>query len=268
MHDRVTLIALSALAYLMAVALHEHGGHAAACVLLGSQPTELGAFYVNCDNSRLSAASVRMVELAGPIISLLTGLLSWQALRRVPDTAPRGFYFLWLLGTVALMDATGYPLFSGISGLGDLGTTQDGALRGAQPEWLWRALETLVGAGAYYGVVLAAIRRIGPRLQGAMGERVRALRGLTLISYLTGAVLYLLIGLLNPYGILILAESALASSLGGTSGLLWMSGPFRRRAPPPGPRPALAVTRGWSWILVAAAATLAYGIVLGPSIRP
>jgi hypothetical protein len=49
--DKLTLIAVSAIAYILAVALHEHLGHATACVLLGSHPLELGAFYVNCDGA-------------------------------------------------------------------------------------------------------------------------------------------------------------------------------------------------------------------------
>ena len=36
------------------------------------------------------------------------------------------------------MTAAGYLLFSGFTGLGDFGTSRDGALYLAQPEWLWR----------------------------------------------------------------------------------------------------------------------------------
>lgn len=45
--DWLTLIAVSALAYLIAVALHEHLGHTAACIVLGSHPKKMGAFYVS-----------------------------------------------------------------------------------------------------------------------------------------------------------------------------------------------------------------------------
>ncbi|HKI44460.1 MAG TPA: hypothetical protein VKA08_03905 [Balneolales bacterium] len=34
-------------------------------------------------------------------------------------------YFVWLLGSIGLMSATGYLLFSGISGIGDFGTTPE-----------------------------------------------------------------------------------------------------------------------------------------------
>lgn len=73
--DRLTLIALSALAYIVAVALQEHLGHATACAFLGSHPTELGAFYIECDDARLTSFGIRLVALAGPLVSLVLGLV-------------------------------------------------------------------------------------------------------------------------------------------------------------------------------------------------
>lgn len=46
--DRLTLIAISALAYIVATGLHELLGHGGACLALGSGLTEVGAFYVDC----------------------------------------------------------------------------------------------------------------------------------------------------------------------------------------------------------------------------
>ena len=79
--DTLTLVAISALAYVLAVALHEHGGHATACLLMGSHPKELGAFYVDCDDNGLSSVGMRIVALAGPVASLLTGVLALLVLR-------------------------------------------------------------------------------------------------------------------------------------------------------------------------------------------
>lgn len=67
------------------------------------------------------------------------------------------FYFIWLLGALGLMDAAGYPLFSGLSGIGDLGAASDGALTGVEAEWLWRAAETVAGLVAYIAVVRYAV---------------------------------------------------------------------------------------------------------------
>src|SRR5579863_5752342 len=95
--DRLTLVAISALAYVVGVGLHEHFGHALACVALGSHPTEMGAYYVSCDDARLSSLRIRLVELAGPFVSFMTGVVCFALLRRLPRLSGAGFYFLWLL---------------------------------------------------------------------------------------------------------------------------------------------------------------------------
>jgi hypothetical protein len=257
--DRVTLIAISALAYVMAVGLHEHLGHATACVLLGSHATELGAFFVNCDDSLLGSAAVRAVAVAGPLVSLLVGVLCLLALRAVPERSPRAFYFLWLLGTIALMSAAGYPLFSGVAGIGDLGTGSDGALRDVQPEWLWRVALAAFGALSYWGVARLSMRLIAPRLAGSGEPRVRRASRIARLSYITGAVVYLAIGVFNPYGLLIVLESVLPSSLGGTSGLLWMMEALRRQHA--GSGPDLDFSRSRGWIAASALVTIGYALV-------
>src|SRR5580692_7957139 len=95
--DAVTLIAISCLAYVVAVALHEHAGHSAACVLLGSDVKEMGAFYVECDDTRLSDLNLRLVALAGPVVSMLTGIAGFLIAERLPRSSRAGYYFAWLL---------------------------------------------------------------------------------------------------------------------------------------------------------------------------
>lgn len=265
MPDRLTLVAISALAYIVEVALHEHLGHAVSCIALGSRVLEFGAFYVNCDSALLSPAGARLVALAGPAVSLMTGIGAFALLGRIPVAYRAAWYLTWLTGALGLMTATGYPLFSGISGLGDFGTTPDGALSGATPEWLWRVALTVAGAVGYSVAVRYAVRVLDPHASGALDQRLRDARRVMLTSYLTGAVVYVTIGFLNPYGLVIVATSALAASMGGTSGLLWM---FRRMdrsriVPPPG----LAFARSWAWIAVSVVVVAAYAALLGPTIR-
>jgi hypothetical protein len=264
--DRLTLIAISALAYVVGVALHEHFGHALACVALGSHPIEMGAYYVNCDDALLSSLRIRLVELAGPLVSVLTGVVCLQLLRRLPRLSGAGFYFLWLLGALGLMDAAGYALFSGASGQGDLGTTSDGALYGASPEWLWRVALFVVGAVAYRWVMRIAVAAIEPRLSGSGDGRIRSARLTALTSYLTGGAVAVLIGLLNPQGIVIVVLSSIASSLGGTIGLLFMMQWLKGR--PDAQGPGLYFARSWTWIGIAVAVTVAYAAIFGPTLRP
>jgi hypothetical protein len=264
--ERWTLIAISALAYIIATGLHEHLGHTTACLLLGSKPLEVGAFYVDCNDATLSSLSIRLVALAGPLVSLLTGILSFSVLRRRPPRSSAAYYFVWLLGSIGFMSATGYLLFSGISGIGDFGTGPDGVFYQAAPEWLWRSALTLAGMASYMGVIYLAVGLINPRIAGLGRERIRAARLLANTSYLTGAAVSILIGLLNPHGLMIVAISAAASSLGATSGLLWMMQLLDRKLEVPGP--GLSFPRSWRWIALSTSVTLIYALVLGPTLRP
>ena len=161
------------------------------------------------------------------------------------------------------MEAAGYLLFSGISGLGDLGTGGDGVLFGASPAWLWRGLLVLAGYFAYRAVVRASIATLEARVSGTGRERLDGMRRAVRLCYIAGAATYVLIGAFNPYGWTILLMSVLPSSLGGTSGLLWMFH-FGGAA---GSGPGWYFGRRWPWILAGACATLVYAIVFARTLR-
>jgi hypothetical protein len=263
--DRLTLIAISALAYITAVGLHEHLGHTLTCILLGSHPTEIGAFYVNCDYSGMSDLSIRLVALAGPVVSMLIGLAGFLILHRVPPRTSTFYYFVWLLGSLGFMSATGYLLFSGITGIGDFGTSRDGLFYQAAPEWLWRAGLTIAGIVCYFLIIRIAVREIDQRIGGMGRPRIRYARQLALTSYLTGAVVSLVVGLLNPHGLVIVALSAAASSLGASSGLLWMMQLLNRNRQVA--MPGLMIERSWVWIILGSMITIVYALILGPTLH-
>jgi hypothetical protein len=255
------------MAYVLAVAVHEHGGHGSACVLLGSHPKALGAFYVDCDDAQLTGTAKRIVALAGPLASLALGAICFALLRRIaPATRPLAFYFTWLLGSIGLMSGAGYPLFSGFSGVGDLGTTSDGALFGAEPSGVWRALLIAFGVLAYSLVARLMCRTIAPSAGGVQSATLRVVKRAAMVSYFTGALAYLAIGLLNPFGWQMIFLSVLPSSLGGTSGLLWMWSIYRRKNPGSANGTGLAIERSAGWICVGAAVVVIYAAVFGPSL--
>jgi hypothetical protein len=265
--DKLTLMVISCLAYIIAVALHEHAGHSLTCVLLGSHPTEMGAFYADCDNRGMSSLGVRLVALAGPVVSLLTGVVCFLILRRVPRSARLAYYFTWLLGSLGLMSAAGYPLFSGIAGIGDLGMTNGGLFYDIAPEWLWRIILTAVGVVSYRWVIQFMWQTLTLQLNNLESSSIQNARRTTMISYLTGAAVYAAIGLLNPHGFEIIAISVLPSSLGGTCGLIVM---WKRKPDNPafqGPGGGLNFPRDWAWIGVGIAATFAYAVIFGPTLR-
>jgi hypothetical protein len=214
----------------------------------------------------MSDAGIRLVALAGPLVSLLIGIVSFLILHRRAPRTPSAYYFAWLLGTLGFMAATGYLLFSGITGLGDLGTTRDGLFYQAAPEWLWRTVLTLAGIASYYFMINIAVRLIDPHISGSGNARISYARQLALTSYLTGAAVSVAIGLLNPHGLIIVVTSATASSLGASSGLLWMMQLLDRKKQVLAP--GLIFQRSWWWIVSAVILTVIYALVLGPTIRP
>ena len=238
-------------------------------MLLGSHPTAMGAFYVECDEAHLGDLGRRLVALAGPAMSLLLGAVAYAALMRVARNNRAGWLFTWLLGSLGLMSAAGYPLFSGVSGLGDLGTIADGALGGWTPQWPWRVGMTALGVIGYRAVLRVMWRAMAPQL-GARDPAAlkRQLRGVALPAYATGALVYLAIGLLNPLGLEMILLSVLPSSLGGSCGLLlfWQQA---RRAPvlADGGGPGLGFGRSMPWIGAAGLVVLAYAALFGPTLR-
>lgn len=265
-NDVLTVMAISSLAYLLGTALHEHLGHSASCLGLGGSIRELNAFYVDCNYQGMSDLSIRLVALAGPLVSLVQGLLAFAALRQARGASPQLRFFLWLMGGLGLMTATGYLLFSGVTGLGDFGTSRDGMLYQLSPEWLWRAVLVLLGVVGYTLSIRAMLSGMEDMIGGSGPDRVRRAQRLSLTAYLTGGLVSVLIGFLNPEGIVIVLASAAAASLGGTSALAWTMRLLKHDQQTG--TPPLTLSRQWGWIVAGVLFTLVYGLWLGPSIKP
>lgn len=264
--DYLTVIALSMLAYTLAVLLHEHLGHALTCVSLGGHPAELGAFYVDCTYANMPDFLIRLVALAGPIVSLITGIVGLLVLDRIPKGSSHMRYWAWLFGTISLMTAAGYLMFSGITGLGDFGTSRDGALYLARPEWLWRLASAVIGVAGYALVIYLSLREMDKLIGGEGTVRVAHAQKLALTSYLTGTLMSVIIGLLNPQGIVIVLISAAASTLGGTSGLAWMMQMLNRKQI--SSTSPLRLERSWFWVSMGFIVAILYAVILGPTLRP
>ncbi len=75
-----------------------------------------------------------------------------------------------------------------------------------------------------------------------------------------------MIGLLNPLGIMLFLVSAAGSSLGGTSGLLWMMQLLNRKRE--SATPPFQLARSWPWIITGLLAIAIYAGVFGPTLHP
>ncbi len=260
--DRLTIIAIGALAYSLANVVHEGLGHGGACLLLGARPTMFNAIFFNYDETTASGAVQRLISAAGSIVNVIVGLPLVVVLRSPVALPPRWRYFLWLFCAVNLLTAFGYLLFSGIGGIGDWARV----IEGARPTWIYRLVLAIAGAVLYFVV---APRLLMPPLDPFLGRdpevrRIRA-RALSLVPYLTGAAALLAAGMLNPLGMKIVLISAAAASLGGTSLLAWYPSIPR----PPSSyaiEPPIGIERSVAWLVAAAIGMAIFVFVLGPGI--
>ena len=77
--DIVSVIAVSLLAYTLALIFHEHMGHALMSVAFGGRLSELGALYVGGNHAVQTSMPVwasRLVLLAGALFNAITGVVA------------------------------------------------------------------------------------------------------------------------------------------------------------------------------------------------
>jgi hypothetical protein len=117
---------------------------------------------------------------------------------------------------------------------------------------------------AYIGVVLFSVRKMDTFIGGEKQERVNRAQSLSLVAWLADGVVALLIGFLNPRGIIIVLISSLASCVAGTSGLAWMMQTLDSRKAT-GAEP-FVLERSWAWIAASVVFLAFYAAVLGPTI--
>ena len=264
--DVLTVMCVGAATYVVATSLHEHLGHAVAGLLLGGRVAEYGAFYVNYVPGSLSQTGMRLGALAGPVVSLVLGLVGAAVVNRM--RSGWGRYIVWLLASLGFMVAFGYLLFSAVTGLGDLGFDKDGLLFGAPFQIGLRIVMFVAGVVSYMVSVWWIFRAAEKVLGGGPTQRQRIVR-IAMLTWIAGCAVSVFIGLFSPYGLFILLISAAPASLGGTSGFLW--GPYfarvgRRDDQAASEAPPVVLARNWALIAVSLIMIVVYAVVLGPTI--
>lgn len=261
--DLPTVIAIAAIVGVTATQLHEAVGHGGACLALGGAVREWGAFYLSCDTLGAPPFVGRIVAAAGSTLNLLTAVIAYVAWRAMPPGRAHARFFCWLMFAVSGFEWAGYYAFSGVSGLGDWGASPDGVFHGVSGWPLWRVLLAAGGMLIYWAWAILAMRLLA-RMTGGDPAGLRQARLMSWTAYATIGGTALVIGLMNPVGLFVLLASAIASSFGGTSGLMWAPSYLR---PGPATVPPLRIARSWPWILVGMVLVLAEGAILGPSLR-
>lgn len=257
--DLLTVAALSAAAFVISTVCHEAVGHGGTCLAAGAHMRELGAYYADCDASEGSWIS-RAVAAAGSTVNLVLMALFYTLLRaRLSSPTPRGSgsVFLWLMFALNGFTWAGYFLFSGVAGIGDWGTGPSAVLYNVPNAPIIRIVMAIAGGGLYF-----LIGRAAGRLLGRMTGNRKAGRIVAWTAYFTGGLIALPVGILNPLGLYVLLASAIASSWGGASGLLWCG-----RLARDDDAVTFAVARNWLWILAGVAIVAAYALVLGSTVK-
>ena len=259
--DWLTVASIATVAYALASIVHEGLGHGGACLAVGCVPQLVTTMDFQGNETGLSSAALRFIAAGGTLANLVAAAIAMLLLRRTRRN--ESWFFLWLFATVNLIQAAGYPLYSGVADIGDWAEI----VHGLTPVWLWRASLVVVGATAYWTAATWSMRRLGQRLQGSGSARVTEAYRYTLVSYVTGGALSIIAGFFEPGGALLVLISGAAATLGGTSALAWgpqlLHGTERdaTRAAP------LVVQRAWRWVALAAAAAALFVFILGPGVR-
>jgi hypothetical protein len=255
--DWLTVAGLALLLMPLLTMLHEIGGHGAACLASGGRIEELGAFYVDCDDAGDLAR--RLGAFAGPaidIVGALIGFAVWRKLRG--DLARLAGWYVWLCCAFA---AAGYFLFSGVTGIGDLGPQGTAGIGPLPAPWIWRAVFALGGGFAYFLLVKLGMRTLGEMIGQGPATRT-ARRTIAHGFYAVLCVAAVAASIPNPIGLFITLASATASSFGGNAGLISIG--FATRD---GEAKAFRIERSWLLLVTGAAVVLAFALVLGPTLR-
>jgi hypothetical protein len=250
-HDDVlTVCEIAVLAAMIASVLHEGIGHAAIALLTGTRSGVLTAVAWS------SEYDSRLVAAGGTLVNLAAAIFFWIVLRRAKNAAVELRYFLVLSLAFNLFDGTGYFFFSGVTDFGDWATV----IQPMHPHWAWRSALTVAGIASYFGAVVLVGKAYVQEL-GIPPDDATRLWQLSLLPYISAIAIVCLAGWFNPIGKQLIWQSALPATAGGHSGLLW----FRYYIPKGTLPSAVAgnIQRTYRWIIVAAAASLIFVVVLG-----
>jgi hypothetical protein len=247
--DRLTLIAISALACILQDVLHEGLGHGATAWLSGARTVTMSTVAMQCD------IDTRWISANGTLVNLLFAAIFWLLLRSPQRYGPATHYFLVLAMAGNLFTGTGYFFFSGVTNFGDWAAV----IRGLQPHWMWQLGLVAVGVATYYAAMLVVASGLNPFL--SRDEGPRRLRGLCRTPYFTDGILAGLGGLLNPAGLFYVIASALPSTLGANAGLLSLPSLMRRRSP--AEEPVGPIEFSTAWVATGIVACLLFIFVLG-----
>jgi hypothetical protein len=260
--DLPTILAIGIVSFIVTNVLHEAMGHGGACLLVGGTPLALSSAHFDCGVGSVSDAGIRFDAAAGTLVNFIAAYIFWLAFRSTRLQSPSLRYFFWFAMSGNYFVGAGYPLFSGVIGVGDWVDV----VQGWQPLWAWRVLLTISGLILYPLGVWFSLREMKTLIGSHPTERlVRAFK-LTLFPYLAGSIASSLGAFFNPIGMFVVFTSA-AAAFGGNSAFAWMSQMLKTKWFSETSDEFLVIERNWTWMILAAILILFHVFVLGPSVQ-
>ena len=202
----VTIAAIAVVAYAAADVVHELA-HAVVATLLHIRILSISPVAIQ------TAYPSRAVAAAGTVADFAAGLVALALVTRKTSFTART-YFLWLFGSVSLMNC-GYLMYSGLFSSGDWAVV----IAGLNPTWLWRAGLVTIGA-LLYAVTVRMVTRAPAAWVKNGGVSVEELRRFIMLSYFAGGILMIAASMMNPVGWQLVLVSGVGASFGLTWGLL------------------------------------------------
>ncbi len=243
----LTIGAIGLLAYLSADVAHHVLGHAGACLALGGQVQSLSSVHVQC------SVTGSAVDLAGPVASLLVGMVAWlgarfTGLRRAAThlycTLAAAFNFFWFGGQLAFSAAT---------------RTDD---------WAWAMQQYHVIEPIRYGMIacgvafyLFAVRVVGYQL-APFAQPIARARIIAATAWVSAGVIAILTAALDHPASSVILRDAMPQSLLLPIGLLFAPARAARSASSDGASGCLPIMIPW---IVSAAVACGLSVAcLGP----
>jgi hypothetical protein len=250
------VVALTALAWVAAAALHEGVGHGLACTAMGGHPSNWSTFHFGCDPRAMSLWGGRIVAGAGTAVNVILAALGWLVWRG--SGSLRGRLAGWIVFALNGLTTFGYLVFSAVFGIGDWNGR--GVMAGVTDPVLARVALAVVGIAGYYAVVRLAAGMLSRMLDGS--DVAAKARRCAVIVWMTTGVISLAAAMAAGSDWRSTIGASIGVALGGNAGLLSM-GRFVK------PTAAASVTTlSPSWLLRVAAivGTVAFVAILGPGI--
>jgi hypothetical protein len=261
-HHWLTVASIAIIAVTLTVGLHE-GAHAATCAVLGNLE-EFSALHVQCAETTMSSSDIRVVAASGVVANFVLGTLAARWLGRSRSRSASVRFGMWLFAFANWAYASGYFLFSGLGGVGDLATVTDGW----GPTSLVRTGLVTIGLVGFSAAVWFSLRALGTIVGGETpAEQVRSVRSLLAVTFTFFVVTVAFAGALNSHGITGLPSVAgVLAVAGATSPLLWMPQALQAKTFRKLRGPTLRVDRQPAAMVLAVICLVVYLGVLGPTV--